>query len=446
MSDFVPASYPDETPRLNLQRLVYVRASAILGEGVALAVAVHALAMDLPLLPLLLTIALQLILTLATVLRLQRRWRVGSGEFLIQLCLDVVLLLALLYFSGGASNPFVSLLLLPLVAAATVLQRHQVWLMASLVVSGYGLLMFQYEQADQMGAAMPMDHVMEGGAGNFNWHVTGMWFGFMLGVAVVLFFVLRMAESLRERDRVLAETRERVLRDEQLVALGTLAAGAAHELGTPLSTMAVLSKDLEHEYADDVALAQRLTLLREQVDRCKQTLGMISASAGQLRAEGGGRIALDQFLARLMSDWCGRYNCAALDYRCSGDEPAPLIISEQGLRQALITFLDNAADSSPGQVSMHCRWGGNHLAIEIGDRGPGLPPELLEQVGKVPFTTKPEGHGLGLLLAHSIIQRLGGEVRFVPRAGGGTLVQVELNLERLLVRASPANEVSALGK
>lgn len=427
------ASHSDETLRLNLRRLVVVRMFAIAGEVTALAVAVYGLAMGMKLLPLLLTVEMQLCVNLLSWWRLRQPWAVRNVEFLVQLCIDVLLLLTLLYLTGGATNPFVSLLLLPLVAAAAVLPRHYVWIVASLVVAGYGLLMLNYERTEHM---RPMDHMMHGvedGASSFDWHVTGMWFGFMLGVAVVLFFVLRMAESLRERDRILAEARERALRDEQLVALGTLAAGAAHELGTPLSTMAVLSKDLEQEYAADAMLAQRLALLRQQVDRCKQTLNMISASAGELRAESGGRIALDQFLDRLVTNWRGRHSRATLQYRCEGGWPAPLIVSEEGLRQALVTFLDNAADSSPDDVQMRCHWSAQQLTIEIADRGAGLPQELRAQVGKVPFTTKVEGRGLGLLLAHSIIQRLGGEVRMEPRAGGGTCVQVELNLGRLLV-------------
>lgn len=450
---FDPASSrADETLRLNLRRLVTVRSFAIAGEITALAVAHFGLGMALAWWPLLLVVFAQLLLNLVSGWRLRQPWRVGTLEFLAQLCFDVVLLLALLSFAGGATNPFVSLLLLPLVMAAAVLPRRYVSIVAVLVVLGYGLLMLRFEpqahQMEQMGHADQMgqmDHVAASGAANFEWHVTGMWFSFMLGVAVVLFFVLRMAESLRERDRILAEARERALRDEQLVALGTLAAGAAHELGTPLSTMAVLSKDLEQEYAADVSLARRLTLLRQQVDRCKQTLGMISASAGELRAESGGRVALDQFLDALVADWRERYSRATLDYRSEGSRPAPLIISEQGLRQALISFLDNAADSSPDEVEMDCRWSGQQLAIEIGDRGAGLPQELRDQAGKVPFTTKAEGHGLGLLLAHAIIQRLGGEVRLESRDGGGTLVHVELNLERLLVGTGAANGVSALG-
>ena len=223
------------------------------------------------------------------------------------------------------------------------------------------------------------------------------------------------------------------LRDEQLVALGTLAAGAAHELGTPLSTMAVLARELQQEYDQDQALQQRLSILRQQVDRCKETLSMISASSGQLRAEGGSRIQVDQFLNGVVADWRLMRSTAQLKYDCSGVVPAPVIVSEKGLRQALITFLDNAADSSSNAVEMTCHWSERQLQVEIADRGEGMPQEFRHQIGKIPFTTKAEGRGLGLLLAHAIIQRLDGVVEVSERAGGGTCVTLTVTLDRLLL-------------
>ncbi len=417
----------DETLGINLRRLVVIRMIAILGEAGLITGAAFGLGMHLPLGALYGVVGVHLLLNILTWWRTRTSGPVTSIEFFYQLCLDTIILLMLLYFAGGATNPFVSMLLLPLVVAAAILPRIHVLIMAGLVMTGYGLLMFTYHPT---GSRDEHGHM----AADFDWHVTGMWFGFLLGVAVVVFFVLRMAESLRERDRVLAETRERALRDEHLVALGTLAAGAAHELGTPLSTMAVLSRDLEQEYREgDPSLAGRLSILRQQVDRCKDTLAMISASSGQLRAESGHRVALDVFLAEIVAEWRQRCPAASLEYRASGEQPAPRIISEQGLRQALITFLDNAAESSPQNVEMSCQWRASHLTIEIADRGEGMPQEFLQQVGKVGFTTKPEGHGLGLLLAHSIIQRLGGEVGVQERKGGGTLICVELALNKLLV-------------
>jgi len=418
----------DFAANLNVKRLVYVRLLAIVGEMVMVGVAVLGLAMHLPVLMLSMVIGTHVLINLFAWWRLRSGAVIGAKEVLLQLCLDVLVLTVLLYLTGGASNPFVSLLLLPLVISATILPKRHVWSMAVFVMLAYGLLMFDYQAMSQMES-----HVGSHAGKDFNWHVTGMWFGFLLAVAMIVFFVLRMAESLRERDRVLAEARESALRDEQLVALGTLAAGAAHELGTPLSTMAVLTQELEQEYSQDQDLRQRLGILRQQVERCKDTLSMISASSGQLRAEGGGRIALDQFLQTVVADWRLMRPGAQLDFAAAGEQPAPIIISEKGLSQALITFLDNAADSSPDAVEMHCQWRARQLQVEIADRGAGMPDEYIQQVGKVPFTTKAEGHGLGLLLAHAIIQRLDGSVEVSARPGGGTIVKLNLDLSRLLL-------------
>jgi two-component system sensor histidine kinase RegB len=414
----------DIVSSLNFKRLVIVRLMAIIAEVVGVGSAVYGLGMRLPVLTLALVIIVHAMINLVAWWRLHNGKATSATEFLFQLGLDVVILSLLLYLAGGASNPFVSLFMLPLVMAAAILPRRHVWGMAALVVLAYSLLMFNYH---------PMSMANMHGGDAFSLHVTGMWFGFLLGVAVVVFFVLRMAESLRERDRVLAETREQALRDEQLVALGTLAAGAAHELGTPLSTMAVLSRELEEEYDGDPALQKRLSLLRKQVDRCKETLSMISASSGQLRAESGGRVRLDRFLADAVADWRTMRHQVALEYKAEGVEPAPLVISEKGLRQALISFLNNAADSSPEEVVMHCRWSDALLEVEVCDRGTGIPQELKERIGREPFTTKAEGHGLGLLLAHAIIQRLDGEVNVRGRDGGGTCVEMKIPLDRLLL-------------
>lgn len=425
--NFLPEQGPpsrDPAMAVNLRRLVWVRLVAVIGELLVVGGAWWGLGMALPLSGLALVILVHALINVLAWWRLRRGRQLGAEEILLQLVLDVLVLALLLYLAGGASNPFVSLLLLPLVVAAAILPKGHVWTMAGLVVGAYGVLMFQHR---------PMPQVATHAGEDFGWHVIGMGFGFLLAVVVVVFFVWRMAESLRERDRVLAQAREQALRDEQLVALGTLAAGAAHELGTPLSTMAILTQELAQEYVHDTALTQRLGLLRQQVDRCKQTLAMISASSGSLRAEGGGRIRVDRFLEEVVAAWRQRRPEAELVYEASGDDTAPMIISEQGLRQALITLLDNAADSSPQAVTLRCHWGTGHLTLAIGDRGAGVPPALREQIGKVAFSTKPEGQGLGLLLAHAIIQRLGGTVSLQDRSGGGTWVHIELPLARLLL-------------
>ena len=408
----------------NLLRLIIIRMIAIAGESAVIYGLIHGLKMPLPVEPLAGIIVTYLVFNLATWWWLRNTAAVTSLVFFLQLCFDVAVLALLLYFAGGATNPFVSLLLLPLVVAAAVLEQAYVWTMALVVATIYGTLMIVYQ---------PLPHITSQAGHDFDWHVTGMGFSFLVGVALIVFFVLRMAESLRERDRVLMEARERAMRDEKLVALGTLAAGAAHELGTPLSTMAVLSQDLAREYADNAELAPRLTILRQQITRCKESLSMISVSAGQAKAGSGGRLRLDDFLDNVVLQWKIMRPQAHVRFQADGVRPAPWIVSEEGLSQAIISFLNNAADSSPNDVEMNCEWDATRLSITVADRGGGISPADRERLGRESFSTKSEGHGLGMLLAHAIIERLDGQVTVWEREGGGACIHLELDLTRLLV-------------
>jgi len=156
---------------------------------------------------------------------------VSNLELFAQLGADVAALSILLYYGGGSTNPFVSLYLLPLVIAAATLPGRYTWGMAALTAACYSLLMVYY---------IPLPHIHQHGDDAFNIHVLGMWLGFVISAVVVAYFVVQMAQAVRSRDEMLARVREEVLRNERIVALGTQAAGAAHEMGTPLSTMAVV--------------------------------------------------------------------------------------------------------------------------------------------------------------------------------------------------------------
>ncbi len=239
-----------------------------------------------------------------------------------------------------------------------------------------------------------------------------------------------MAQGLRERDRRLAEAREQALKNERLVALGTLAAGTAHELGTPLGTMAIVASELQNEYADEDAgeLNRKLGILNQQIGRCKEALAVLSGAAGAERAESGHAMPAASYLADVISEWQSQRPGATLLVNILPQAPGCHVIAERTLTQALINILNNAADVSPGSISLQAGCDDEFLKIEIGDRGPGLSDEVHDQLGKQPVTTKREGLGVGLYLAHATIQRLGGSLSIRNRAGGGTLLTVTLPL------------------
>ena len=230
--------------------------------------------------------------------------------------LDVAGLTGIFFYTGGASNPFVWFYLLPLMIAATILPRTHTWLMAAVTILCYTSLFLINGPFD----AGPVHHVHAGG---FRMHVFGMWLGFVMSASFVAVIIVGMSHTLRQRDRRLAEAREQVLQNERLVALGTLAAGAAHELGTPLGTIAILASELQSEYNDaaHADLHSKLGILRGQVERCKTALSVISAEAGADRAESGHRMQVRAYLAEVIAEWQSQRPGASLD--CQIDEQSP---------------------------------------------------------------------------------------------------------------------------
>ncbi len=421
----LPSAEP--TAAVNLRRLLLLRNIAILAQVSTVVLAVYALGIVLPLSPLLGTIAGLLGVNALTWLRLRRPWPVSEGELFAQLSLDVAALTVLLYFSGGSTNPFVLLYLLPITLSAAALPGFYTWAMAGVTIACYSLLMFFY-------VPLPNGHAAHGGVSAFGLHVFGMWLGFVASAALIAYFVVKMGETLRARDHALATLRENELRNERIIALATLAAGAAHELGTPLSTVAVLAKELECD-APDTDSRDRLRVLREQVDRCKHILSTLSASAGQTRAEAGRSLPLDAYLEEVIARFRDLRPAATVQHTSDGPRPAPVIVTEQTLSQAIMNILNNAADASPQSVEMTARWTAQALTLEVCDRGPGLPATVQARAGKVVFTTKEagQGMGLGLFLAHATLNRFGGEVHLYNREGGGACTRLSLPLASLRI-------------
>ena len=411
---------------INLRRLIALRTIALAGQSLAVWVASTLLNMTLPLRPLVSIIAAMVVVNLLTWWRMYRSWPVREGELFAHLVLDVVALSALLYFSGGSTNPFVIFYLLPLSLTAAALPAGYAWAIAAIMVACDSLLAFFYVPLPDSHAPSEKDFAM---------HVLGMWLGFVLSAALIAWFAVRMAETRRSRDRLLAQMREDELRNERIVALGTLAAGAAHELGTPLSTMAVLAREMEQDAAATPAARGNLQVLREQIDRCKSILSTLSASAGQSRAEGGGRMPLENYLADIVDRWRTVRRGVSVQQRFEGPRPSPEIVAEQTLSQAIANVLNNAADASPDSVEIAARWNERELRLDICDRGEGLTPAAVEGAGQPFFTTKAPGQGLGLglFLAHAALRRLGGEVRLYNREGGGVCTRLELPLSGLRV-------------
>ena len=314
--------------------------------------------------------------------------------------------------------------LLPLMIAATILTRWQTWGMAIITVLCYSAL-FLVEPADP-GAHEHHQH--HGSNDGFAMHVFGMWMGFVMSAGFVAVIIVGMARSLRERDRKLAVAREERLKNERLVALGTLAAGTAHELGTPLGTMAILASELEKEHGADSELGRKLGILGSQIDRCKQALSVLSASAGADRADSGSSMTVRAYIGEVIDTLLAQRPDAMLDIQVSNGPANTRILAERTLTQALVNILNNAIDASPDEVIFRASWDETQLSINVADRGPGVSDELRAQLGNTPVTTKDGGLGVGVYLAHATINRIGGTLDINNRDGGGTELVIRLPL------------------
>jgi two-component system sensor histidine kinase RegB len=331
-------------------------------------------------------------------------------EFLAHLVADLTAFAVLIFFSGGATNPFVSLMLVPVIIAAVSLRARWVGALATLAAAYYALLLFVYQPlaiADPVAA--------------YGMHLGGMWFNFVISAALIAFFVTRMHAAIRTRDQELAALREKQLRDERIVALGTQAALAAHELATPLATIQTTAHELAAEFANDPDIGADCRVLEQQAQACKRILNQLAARAQQTTTVAQ---PLDAWLAALIERWTVMRPDAHLTAHFPSD--ARPFVPPDGFEHAVVNVLNNAADAAPTPIEFRAASEAAGLVIEVADRGPGLTPEQQRRAGHLPFSGKSDGWGMGLALTRATLEPLGGRLTFAPREGGGTCVRIEL--------------------
>jgi two-component system sensor histidine kinase RegB len=340
---------------------------------------------------------------------------VRPGELFGQLCVDLVALAVLLYLSGGAANPLISLLLIPVAVAALSLPGRLTAFVTVLAVFAYSLLTWLY---------LPLAIADVERAARL--HLAGMWLTFVVSATMIAWFVARMTASIRERDRHLAAAREQALRDERVVALGALAAGAAHELGTPLATIAVLVGELEHEPALDADARADLALVREQVALCKGIISGMAERSGAARAEQLQECDAPTWLRGVVARWQAMRPRASAVIEVAGAGALPRLAPDPALEQALANLLNNAADADDGEIQVELDWDGAQLAIAIRDGGPGFSAEVLARGGREPLSASRGGAGIGLLLAFSAVERSGGRIELDNPPDGGARARIRL--------------------
>jgi two-component system sensor histidine kinase RegB len=339
--------------------------------------------------------------------------------------LDTLCLTAVLMLTGGPNNPFSLLYLVHITLSATILNRRQTWCLGILACLCFASLFWRYRPI----AALEMHPSGNG----ISLHLVGMWAGFAAASLLVAMFSGKISELLREREESLLRMQEELARRDRLASLVTLAAGAAHELNTPLGTIAVVAKELEH-YATssvrDPAVAQDSLLIRMEVDRCREILRRMSVEGAEPAGEAIERVPVSTLLAVLEKSFPPT---APLHIHTSKDVSAwSLRVPRHAVEQALIAMVKNAIEASgsgtPVQVEVSRT--ATAIAFEVRDSGAGMSLDSLRHAGEPFFTTKEpgKGMGLGIFLVRTLADRLGGRLHFDSTVGAGTIAVLELPL------------------
>lgn len=416
---YPPASEPSPFDARALTTVVaWLRPCDALGQALAVVVAFTWLRIQVPWVPLAAGIGVLLLATPLVFWRLRQAWPVGPFEAACHVSFDILMLGWVLYFTGGASNPFITLLLVPVALAAAALPVRATAAVAVLAAAVYGVLVVAY---------IPLPDMPMHGDG-FRLHLTGMTINFMLAVLLLAVFVGRTSGALNAQRAATQRLRERALRDEGILAIATQAADAAHRLNTPLSTLRTLLPELARGREHDGALAADIHVMTGEVERCRDILrAMVDYGRGQLAGD-----VQTTTLGRYVDDCADRFRVlrpeADLNVEIAQVSREQPIHVQPGLAHALLNLLQNALDASRRNDSSRVNFSASadaaHVEFAICDHGRGFPG------GRAPSlaaSSKPDGLGIGLALARATVERMHGEVR-TAQSADGTCLRLSLPL------------------
>ncbi|HTL32318.1 MAG TPA: ATP-binding protein [Kofleriaceae bacterium] len=416
-----PAQIPERN-WVNIQWLARLRWAQIAGQATTVLVAQFLLSGQLPIAPLLGVISLGLLSNLAIEMyffgdrkrgivtpRPVQEWHIA-----LLMMLDIGILTGLLYLTGGPENPFAFLYLVQIALATVLVGGRWTWILVGLSFVGFGILLLTHQPL-----AIPKDS-----------HAYGEWAALGVASAFVVHFLLRITAALAQRERELTEARGLAARQERLASLATMAAGAAHELSTPLGTVALAAKELERALTTkhpDADLASDARLIREQVGRCRGILDQMAQGAGTV-----GESVASATVGELLDETLVGIREQPRVLREISDDiaKATLRLPPRAVSQALRSLVTNAQDASPPNtaVVISASLADSTLSVVIRDRGAGIPSEVMQRLGEPFFTTKAPGRGmgLGLFLARAVIEGVGGSLQIDSPESGGTEVRALL--------------------
>lgn len=433
-----------ERVSVNIGWLIKLRWVAVVGQLLTIAGAELILGIDLLIWPLFVVIGLTVVSNLVLIIWFSRlspalpaeAWRSFDNTLGWIMTMDMLSLTTLLYVTGGPTNPFCLFFFVNLSLSAVVLDRNWAWSLNLISIACFAGLLYDHIPIDELNRGLSLLPIAE--KGDWSLGQLGLLVAFATCSSVIVYFMTRVTGALRQQEIDLREAQEDRSRNEKLEALGTLAAGAAHELATPLTTIALVAKDVEqslrqHGPATDEDLIDDVGLIRQQLDRCKTILDRMASHAGETVGEMMQTIPIAEFFEDVRQGLTDEANRVVVEYSDLADT-VEINVPVDALSQAIRGLVQNALDASEaeGQVNIRISVGKRLMTWAIQDYGTGMSAEVLRRVSEPFFTTKQPGRGMGLgvFLARNVIERLEGSVDFESSCDGnlptGTTVTVRL--------------------
>jgi len=404
---------------VRLQTLVLIRWLAVAGQLLAILSVHYLMGFKLPVGLALAAVGASALLNLAVSLRYSPSTRLQNREAALYLAYDIVQLAALLFLTGGLTNPFALLFLVPVTISATVLRLHSTLWLGGVTIACVTVLANIHMPLPWPGAPLVLPRT----------YIYGIWSALILGMSFISIYAWRVAEEARRMADALAETQLVLSREQKLSALGGLAAAAAHELGTPLGTIALVAKELANQLPNDSEMAEDMALISSQSERCREILGQLSRTP---EAEGrGGEFSHVSFVA-LVREAAEPHEGGDIDIQVAaiGGGLPPHVPRHPEIIHGLGNFVENAVDFARNRVVIVANWEDEDLTIEIIDDGPGFSGDILGALGE-PYVTSRRlsddgggGMGLGVFIAKTLLERTGASVEFRNQRGGGAKVVI----------------------
>lgn len=393
----------------NLKSLFWLRNFSILAQVLCSATAIFYFNISLHIVYIFIAIGLLALFNLYTFARANKSRNVSDQELFIQLLTDILILTLLLGLSGGASNPFAILYLLPLVISAIILPSSLAWRFTVITVAFYSLIVFVHIPMPQIHSNMS----------EFNLHIIGMWLVFILSALILPFFVVTLRQIINRQNQHISDSRQNELKNEQLVQLGIMAASTAHDMGTPLNNMTLIVDDIKHDEAsNNPELMDKLDLIDQQILRCKDALTHLTQSTGNVSLQSGTKNNINKYVTQLINKWKLVHPGVDISLQQGQQSKLDSLITDVTLDHALVNILDNSAQVSPDKIIIEVASDDKNLILKIKDFGPGIDQHDSNIIGKQKLRSDKGSMGIGLYLSNAIIERLGGSIQYINEVGG----------------------------